>query len=770
MVGNNVRFDKDKDFRRVLLIGLGGVGTSVVRRAGRWIRELWAKKNDKKYLPPFIKILAFDTDTQENFSGDVHRLLPNVQYVNLGGFSATRLLSKKREVDRKYKNGERLDYLNPFVDRDLNPGIIRNGAHGIPLIGRLCYVYHHGSRILAPLNTAIRELLDPMLPIKAQAEDLKMEMQQDTIAVHIISSVCGGTGAGILMDMALDVRRAVRKYSVLDPEITGHFIMPNHFGKEHNDDPLISSQLERNAYYLLSQIDFLMSKRDDDIEVTTKYSSGIRNSLGSLDTLFDSVYLINEVVESKQKTEDIIGRAIVALTLEDAGRMVNTLWDNIQSIKAQKEPIHIYKCYGIQTFQPPSDEEKAARLKQLVSADLIEYLRGLRGRKREIDSKRAMAEFEDLIEEHMGEEPIVTHENIEDFQYDDEIDIPNIRTKAAKIEQRLQKHLLDVFFQNGDVFRLLLELFDWAGEKSIEALKSKCDELQRECNVLKEDVDAVKLNEKKPEFYRTACLLSICERLQSLEAKLELDRLEQELKSIRQEFVKEIKGSPDFVDRSFSDLNIDLSEIRVEIDDRIRESRYPELIRRLAAKKLENSKSGASSATRKADIKAWISELYESKDFKKNRDEMMASLVGKAFKDGDAMQILSESNLNPFINLDESGNSESSEKRTFVQFYGGEEEDFPSRLSFIPCPTKENCDWIVMRSYLGFSLEQVQDFMGKYKDEFVKTLSENQQYKLWRWPLFDFVKESGKLEDDYYLERVFKLEKEDIEKIKKEKS
>jgi len=112
-------------FRPTLIVGLGGLGTNIVRSVYWWINKLAGK--DK--LPPFVKIIGIDTDAQTT-GKYMETLASGTQFFNIGGFSAARLFNA-------YKNNmdnPKLKYLKIFNQIDLKPGQIHRGAHGIPMI------------------------------------------------------------------------------------------------------------------------------------------------------------------------------------------------------------------------------------------------------------------------------------------------------------------------------------------------------------------------------------------------------------------------------------------------------------------------------------------------------------------------------------------------------------------------------------------------------------------------------------------------------------
>lgn len=319
------------EIRPTLIIGLGGTGC------------LGVKKAREKMPPKFnevgcVRYIVFDTTDQE-IKG-VH--LSNAEYFDIGNFNANRIIDSIKE-DNRYE----------WFPEKLRPGQINLGAMGIRAIGRLCYFQKREEIIRPVLQKALKDITDEKVLIEATKKDFTVTLERG-IDIHIISSVCGGTGAGILLDFVYDLRRWAEE-TVSVAKIHAHLILPEAFVTA---DDQSMSLLRANSYALLKEIDHFTKSGEWSVRYRDELVE-FRNR-----TPFDFCYLLNG--ERKTDTIDrdrlaaIIGETLIILTASPVGKKmgdhtINLAQQVLSQLDEGKKP-RAYSSYGISVGEIPYEK------------------------------------------------------------------------------------------------------------------------------------------------------------------------------------------------------------------------------------------------------------------------------------------------------------------------------------------------------------------------------------------------------------------------------
>ena len=191
--------------RPTLVIGLGGLATSVLQSLKRQLAERFPKQQT-----PAFQFLAIDTDEKALFesmhdtdSDDLHwdeclpiRLKPSCEYLNcsrnLAGWISRRWLFN--------------------IPRSLR-------TEGIRALGRLAFVDQF-QEIEAALRKSLAEITAEEA-LQKTAESTGMDEWNTTPRVFVVSSTSGGTGSGMLLDVAYAVRGLLRSMHLSDQDTTG---------------------------------------------------------------------------------------------------------------------------------------------------------------------------------------------------------------------------------------------------------------------------------------------------------------------------------------------------------------------------------------------------------------------------------------------------------------------------------------------------------------------------------------------------------------------
>lgn len=322
-----------------LVLGLGGTGTDALRHLKRrlvWLwhgdamaaalakipdgadehahrEEVW-RRFEMEGGPPMIQLLAVDTWPWMNRAGQVY--LNRHEYAYLGGYNANRVLQNLPQFP------EIASWWTWDADH-ARPGQIHSGARQIRAIGRLSFYrrYREFRHQVAPRLAA-------MTSIQARQDVITRGFQVapsgSTQYVYIISSLCGGTGAGVFLDVAA----AMREHFMESADIIGIFAMPSVFIPELGSD-IQRDRVQANAYAALKELSYF------------QYNSYRLHLPGEraveVPPLFNRIYLLerqNLVGDSLNKKDDIlqlIGNQVFLESMTDVGSRVREYDVNITS-------------------------------------------------------------------------------------------------------------------------------------------------------------------------------------------------------------------------------------------------------------------------------------------------------------------------------------------------------------------------------------------------------------------------------------------------------
>lgn len=229
-----------------LTIGLGGTGVLAVRALKKKYEELPA---DERVPASF---LVFDFDRSALYAGDQQQRFAELKedeffYLNPKGIQEMLL-----NLDRGENGGLAWEkVLQWFPDRahiQIPPSEVEaNGASQLRVLGRIGFF----------LND---QVIERMLRLKLN--DLGSEVDPHRLAedkrVVIVSSIAGGTGAGMLIDMCYVARR-----QLLRPRVFTYVLLPEVF-----QDVDSGGRIFQNAYACLKELAYL---KDQQIPFDAEY-------------------------------------------------------------------------------------------------------------------------------------------------------------------------------------------------------------------------------------------------------------------------------------------------------------------------------------------------------------------------------------------------------------------------------------------------------------------------------------------------------------------
>jgi hypothetical protein len=325
--------------RPTLIIAIGGTGTAAAKMARARIEHFVGPKHH------YVAFRAFDTAFQDNREP---RLVDNSEYVYLGGFNAQSVISD-------IVSGQAFPHWAKWLPPRLNFQQVAFGAGGIRPIGRLCYFYRR-DRVEAAIQEALTTVTDSDLALRFhQQTGIRVNLEAG-IDIHLIGSVCGGTGSGIFLDLAFDLRRWAEEHTNREVTVTGHLVLPEAFrGK-----PVVMKALEANAYTALQELDRYMNATSDD-PWTVEYVQ--HRPEVSRRAPFDHCYLLSGLQQGGttdvETLSAVIGEAITLLTLSQTGQRISEGVINMagqrKSTRDELGRVCCYSSYGVLGIELPEE-------------------------------------------------------------------------------------------------------------------------------------------------------------------------------------------------------------------------------------------------------------------------------------------------------------------------------------------------------------------------------------------------------------------------------
>ncbi len=338
-----------------LVIGLGGTGTNVVRHVKRRLLYAWNRycttiSNHKGItnteLPPLFQILAIDTEPLNNQQFGLQQLNAH-EFVWAGKFDATRMV-QNRQNHQPY-----LDWWQ-WEESEVPLGYISYGARQIRAIGRLAFFKHY-TTIKRQIENKLRALCEVRAIVGAQERGFPVEDQR---FVFIVSSVCGGTGSGMFLDLAHVTRHYVSRPGELNTKVIGIFLMPSVFDREILAD-VQRRRIRANSYAALKEL--------NHFEVRSEYKQRYPNEQKPLPELpkpaFDQIFIVEskntegKEFSGKEHAEQMVAHAISLMIFSHLspsilGQEVNA-WTNAS---ITQQPFVSCSSFGVSAIVIPTTQ------------------------------------------------------------------------------------------------------------------------------------------------------------------------------------------------------------------------------------------------------------------------------------------------------------------------------------------------------------------------------------------------------------------------------
>lgn len=299
-----------RPIRPSIIIGLGGTGQRIIMEVRR---RIIAEYGDLDRIP-IVGFLVVDTDPEKP-------ILPGIDDRTLNKIQLTPSEMLHAKVTGTHKLKDELNsypHLAEWVDKSiLERGDVTVGAKGIRAIGRLAYFLNFVN-IKKAFDGIYKQVTDqPNLRYMAETHGMQVA---SGVNVFIITSVCGGTGSGMFLDLAFTIKDML---AGTEHQRVGYLILPGVFGTDMAKGAGYAAMRELNHYNM-----------DRDFEANWENEAKPRKIQPPP---FDFCYIVNNGnnnvnFSQKEHLFEMVAHNIFLEFSHEFGQYKASLKDNIQAV------------------------------------------------------------------------------------------------------------------------------------------------------------------------------------------------------------------------------------------------------------------------------------------------------------------------------------------------------------------------------------------------------------------------------------------------------
>lgn len=222
--------------RPSLFIGIGGTGVKAILRTKALLLDTYGKDGA---LPQCFSFFCIDTDQFAFDKSIMSKTTGQVRLTPSEIFDANVLYYQCHRDDMTWIPKQNVNHITS----------LRHGSCAVRTNGRLAFVYY-----MDAIKYNLRGKLESMMHCNVRCN---LNCNFTSIDVHIVSSLCGGTGSGMFIDMAYLLRELSSELNI-PIFINGYGVMPGIFMNNGTLDPA-HHRWQANTYAALHELDYLMS-------------------------------------------------------------------------------------------------------------------------------------------------------------------------------------------------------------------------------------------------------------------------------------------------------------------------------------------------------------------------------------------------------------------------------------------------------------------------------------------------------------------------------
>lgn len=288
--------------RPTVVIGIGGSGVKSVARLKRRLLTFYrgeafeAHRRTIKWVT--MDTLAYGKIKQEDPDGLVTQMIPQDEYIYLGGFNPAAYIES---------NGANSD-LRKWWDERYRPSyaVIEDGAERNRQLGRLA-LYRNKDAVRAAIGRAITDSLSLHSDLVNRGLVRAIgDEEGKKVNIYIFSGTCGGTGSGMLFDVAYMAYSQILPPSVADLRLV--LFMPGPFvqvARRSRTGEWKTRALLANAYAFFKELQHFAANGpaivDWRLDASTRRGMDLQPPRGQA-LLTERIYLVDSEIAGREIT------------------------------------------------------------------------------------------------------------------------------------------------------------------------------------------------------------------------------------------------------------------------------------------------------------------------------------------------------------------------------------------------------------------------------------------------------------------------------------
>lgn len=342
-----------------ILVGIGGTGAEVLSRVRRLAEESYGSLRNF----PVLSFLVVDTDKDYKISNPEASGSPfkdtEKHFATVSG----------RQVEDMVCNMGNYPWIESWFPKELerNIGGLEAGAGQIRACGRFAFFCNY--------DAIRKKFLDAVKRVKGKENSMLdrygVKVKTNQINIFVTGSLSGGTGSGMLIDMAYCIRHWIQGEG--SPLVTGIMPMPTAFSGISAGDRVLA-----NGYAALMELSYFCDHRT---EYAFQFSEGQSNEVRSQKPPFDFTYLVGtkngESDFSLEQIREMMAQNIFLDLTSEFAPHKRSIRDNIKGAFAQADPggrgyPKNFMSFGLSTIEIPVAQIRAS-LSNRLAKDLAAW-------------------------------------------------------------------------------------------------------------------------------------------------------------------------------------------------------------------------------------------------------------------------------------------------------------------------------------------------------------------------------------------------------------
>lgn len=354
---------KPTDLRPTLIIGLGGTGKKVLTRL-RALYQLYFGDVPRER----VRLLELDIDPAREIArlDDQEVELREDEKIDLGDVPAHQII----EDVRKGKHPPLQNWLHKDIRlMEMN---LRRGGQQIRQLGRLAFVWH------AEPTVDTQNLRDKFEKVIASLTRLEVVSTEPlAIQIFVVSSLCGGTGSGMFIDVAYMLRDILEGRGLLGKSfITAFLTTPTFFSSAPQEN------LRPNAWAALRELDYFIRVQGNERRVQPPEFLYFRDRrIPTENRPFHITYLIDAIdhegrnIATPEHMERLVSSVIFALSASRIGEEAASRINNVRATQDVDRGT-VYSTLGYAAYVIPIDEIIGIAAARLLESELLKLIEG----------------------------------------------------------------------------------------------------------------------------------------------------------------------------------------------------------------------------------------------------------------------------------------------------------------------------------------------------------------------------------------------------------